>query len=143
MVLIELSSQTLTKIMVGVNMSKHDEQAYTRGVRAAGIWKRLKHTLINWDQRCIAWAKNHNVPVWVGRVPFVTAIFVSLIGLITGGFVVVCIVAFIWAIAFILQSVDLNSIDDDSKPTGPGYRYGQDGYGYYSGSDDITSEKID
>ncbi|MGR7482817.1 hypothetical protein [Klebsiella aerogenes] len=124
-------------------MSNHYEQAYTRGVRAAGIWKRLKHTVASWDQRGAAWAKNHNIPVWIGRVPLVAAILISLTGLIAGGFIVAFIVAFIWAMAFILQNVDLNSIDDDSKPTGPGYRYGQDGYGYYSGSDDITSERID
>jgi hypothetical protein len=35
----------------------------------------------------------------------------------------------------------LRSFDDDSM-TGPG-KYGKDGYGYYTGSDDITSEKLD
>lgn len=143
--LIEKPPQTLTKRMVIVNMNKQNKEAYNRGVKAAGIWKQLKNFLANWDQRCAMWARNHNAPKWVGRIPLVAAILVSLTGIIAGGFLIAFIVVFIWAIAFILQHTDIKQTieDDDSRPNGPGYRYGQDGFGYYSGSDDITSERID
>ncbi|MGR7122082.1 hypothetical protein ACU62C_22510 [Klebsiella aerogenes] len=96
-------------------MSKHDEQAYSRGVRAAGIWKRLKHTVASWDQRGTAWAKNHNIPVWIGRVPLVAAILISLTCLIAGGFIVALIVAFIWAITFILQNFEFRNAHTEDQ----------------------------
>lgn len=102
--------------MVGVNMSKRDDEAYVRGVRAAGVWKQLKHILTSWDQRCAIWAKNHNAPVWVGRFPLALAILVSLVGFITGGFVVALIVAFIWSIAFILQNIEFGNVQVDEQP---------------------------
>jgi len=144
-VLIEKSSQTLTNRMGIVNMSKQNKEAYNRGVKAAGIWRQLKKLLANCDQRCTVWARNHNAPAWVGRIPLVTAILASLTGIIAGGLFIAFIVVFIWAIAFILQHADIKKSveDEDSRPHGPGYRYGQDGFGYYSGSDDITSDRID
>ena len=132
--------------MVGVNMSKHDEQAYVRGVKVAGFWKQLKRPLASWEQRSATWAKNHNVPVWVGRIPLVMAILISLTGLIAGGFVVALIVSFIWALAFILQNMgnspnsNVYHYDNDS---GPIVRSGGEGYGLYSGSDELTSYRMD
>lgn len=105
-------------------MNKH----IPAGVRAAGIWKRLKHTVASWDQRGAAWAKNHNIPVWISRVPLVMFILFSLIGLTAGGLAVASVVAFIWAIAFMLQNIgnrapykssDLNNTDDIFTPYDP------------------------
>lgn len=133
--------------MVGVNMSKHDEQAYIRGVRAAGIWKRLKHTVASWDQRGTAWAKNHNIPVWIGRVPLVAAILISLTCLIAGGFIVAFIVAFIWGMLFIAQNTGNNLLrheNTNASTTHAQFRNGSQGYGLYSGSEDlVTSHRID
>ncbi|MGP0921409.1 hypothetical protein ACJ8PF_23325, partial [Serratia sp. CY81166] len=52
---------------------------------------------------------------------------------------------FIWAIAFILQNVDPSDENtfDDERASGPSIRHGNDGYGYYSSSDDLTSERLD
>lgn len=101
--------------MVDVNMNKHDEEAYVRGVRAASIWKQLKRILTSWDLRCAIWAKKHNAPVWVGRIPLTLAILVSLAGLIAGGLVVTLIVAFIWSIAFILQNIEFGNMQVDEQ----------------------------
>jgi hypothetical protein len=139
--LVDLSAQNLAKNMGTVNMNKSNEQAYVRGLRAAGIWKSLKRSLINWDQRCVAWAKKHKFPAGAGRVPLIAAILISLTGLVAGGIAVALIIAFIWAIVFIRQNADFSNMrvssssydtDDGSNLNDEGYRNGPEGYGYYS-----------
>lgn len=66
----------------------------------------------------------------------------TLAGLLTVGFVISACLIFLY-VSPSLQNVSSSAPDDDDSSTGPGYRYGKDGYGYYTGSDDITSEKLD
>lgn len=46
-----------------------DKRAWNRGVRLAGIWKRAKANLLNWDKKCVAWAKAHRLEGWMGHIP--------------------------------------------------------------------------
>jgi hypothetical protein len=96
--------------MGSVNMKKHNQQAYILGNRAADMWKNLKRLLVCLERRCAAWAKKHNAPVWVSRIPLIAVILISLTGLIAGGFVVALIAVFIWAIAYILQNIEFSNM---------------------------------
>lgn len=113
--------QNHTEYMGIVNMNQHNKQAYARGYKAAGIWKQLKGSLVSWDHRCVTWARNHNAPLWVGRIPLIAAVTISLASLIAGSIAVALVIVFIWAMAFILQNIKLGNIpanessDEDKK----------------------------
>jgi hypothetical protein len=125
-----------------VNMNQFNKLAYVRGLKAAEAWKHMKYMLRSWDYRCATWAKNHNAPVWVGRIPLVVVILISLAALFAGGMIVALIVIFIWAIVFILQNIGQNDSASDSNIHAPlsEYKDGPQGYGLYCGAYRIDQE---
>lgn len=111
----------------------------------ANLLKRVHRTVFSWDFRCVMWAKNRRLPAWIGHIPIFTIMLISIVGLMVGGVIIASIIIFIWSVAFIFQSIGREGVTDegDSVSTGAGYRDGQEGYGYYSGSDDVTSDRLD
>ncbi|EAT1306827.1 hypothetical protein DZB77_08250 [Salmonella enterica] len=120
-----------------------DQQAYQRGIWAAGRWSRLKDVIMRWDRFCVSKAREYRLPGWIGHVPIAIALIGSVAAILFGGLVVAGCMLFIWAIAFILQQVgqadsqenDTNYFDSntDSEPLTE-YRDGDQGYGLYCGS---------
>lgn len=122
-----------------------DQQAYQRGVWAARKWSRLKNVIMRWDRLCVSKVRENKLPAWIGHVPIVIALIASVTAILFGGLLVAGCMLFIWAIAFILQNVDLSNENtfDEERASGPSIRHGNDDYGYYSSSDDLTSERLD
>lgn len=119
--------------------------AYQRGVRMASLWKRLKVTILKWDTFFVAKARAHKLPGWIGHVPIAIAFLGSVTAALLGGLIIACCLLFIWAIAIILQNINTSNenVFDDDRGSGPSIRHGNDGYGYYTSSDDLTSERLD
>jgi hypothetical protein len=129
----------------GIMTQARDQQAYQRGIRAARKWLRLKNVIMKWDRLCVSKVREYRLPAWIGHVPIVIALIGSVTAMLFGGLLVAGSMLFIWAIAFILQNVDPSDENtfDDERASGPSIRHGNDGYGYYSSSDDLTSERLD
>lgn len=122
-----------------------NQQAYQRGIRVARMWKRLKGTILRWDTFCVSKARKHKLPGWIGHVPIAVAFLGSAAAALFGGIIISGSLLFIWAIAIILQNVNTSNenVFDDDRGSGPSIRHGNDGYGYYTSSDDLTSERLD
>ncbi|CAI2026097.1 Uncharacterised protein [Serratia quinivorans] len=122
------------------------QQAYERGARTAHLWKKFKDSVLHWDRRCTAWANKKSLPLWVGHVPVIVALLGSLTIILLGGAAITGALLFVWAIAFILQSIASQSFDDsdsNSQATSE-YRNGDQGFGLYSGPDSlVTSHRMD
>ncbi|PNO64537.1 DUF3742 family protein [Serratia marcescens] len=116
-----------------------DQQAYQRGIKAARLWKRLKGAILRWDQRCVSNARKHKLPGWIGHIPLVIAFLTALAAALLGGVAIAGCLLFIWAIAVILQHIDLSNVNlnestsEEESNTHDGYRNGPEGYGYYMG----------
>ncbi|MCG8708800.1 hypothetical protein JHU04_002024 [Brenneria sp. 4F2] len=124
--------------------------AYQRGARAASIWKRLNGNTRHWDKICVEKAQRHHLPAWLGHVPIFVLFSFLISTIVCGSLIIAACFLLIFAVACIIQNpgssqatADEAEFYDDTEKTGPGYRYGQEGHGYYSGSDDITSERLD
>lgn len=119
------------------NTTQH--HAYQRGVRMANLWKRIKGTILQWDNVCVSKARSYKLPGWAGHIPIAIALFGSLPAALLGGLAIAGSLLFIWAIAFILQNADLSnaqlteSTSDDESNLHDGYRNGPEGYGHYMG----------
>lgn len=126
---------------------QNDKQfaAIQRGIKLAGFWKKTRRRVSQWDAICVHWAKSRGLPGWLGHVPIVLAIVLSITAAILSGLLIGVVIAFVWmAIVGIFSTSNANEDDcSEAKSNGPGYRDGIDGYGYYSGSDDLTSERLD
>ncbi|MEL5565960.1 MULTISPECIES: hypothetical protein [Serratia] len=120
--------------------------AYRRGVRMASLWKRLQDTILKWDSFWLTKARNYNLPAWLGHMPVAVALLGSLTIMLVGGAIITGALLFIWAIAFILQSIASQAFDDSdsNKQATSEYRNGDQGFGLYSGPDSlITSHRMD
>ncbi|MGP0837999.1 hypothetical protein [Serratia sp. CY85251] len=117
-----------------------DQQAYQRGIKAARLWKRLKGTILRWDQLCVSKARAQKLPGWIGHGPMAIALIASVAIIVFGGIVIIGCMLLISAIAYIFQHVGQSNYDadhfdsnTDNKPLTE-YRDGDQGYGLYSGS---------
>ncbi|MEE4411932.1 MULTISPECIES: hypothetical protein [unclassified Serratia (in: enterobacteria)] len=121
-----------------------NQQAYQRGIWVARMWKRLKGTILRWDTFCVSKARKHKLPGWIGHVPIAVAFLGSAATALFGGIIIAGSLLFIWAIAIILQNINTSNENVfDDRGSGPSIRHGNDGYGYYTSSDDLTSERLD
>lgn len=121
------------------------QQTYQRGIWAARKWRRLKNVITRLDRLCVSKVQEYRLPAWIGHVPIVIALIGSVTAMLFGGLLVAGSMLFISAIAFILQNFDPSDENtfDEKRASGPSIRHGNDGYGYYSGSEDLTSERLD
>ncbi|EBH9578867.1 hypothetical protein ER596_23715 [Salmonella enterica subsp. enterica serovar Havana] len=89
----------------GAMSHSQDKRAWNRGVRLAGIWKRVTANLLKWDKKCVVWAKAHRLKSWMGHIPLLLTIICSLAALIAGGLIVSGSAVLLWSlIALVTQS---------------------------------------
>ncbi|WP_407862280.1 hypothetical protein [Escherichia coli] len=113
-------------------MKTTNKAAYLRGQRFAIQWKRLVKTLRRWDNFWVHAARKRHLPAWTGRLPLaigLTGIAVCALFSIT---VVLGCLAFIWAVAYILQHANYTNVNGVQLRNGVQRRYGPQGYGYYT-----------
>ncbi|HDG1673086.1 TPA: hypothetical protein PFE07_002542 [Kluyvera cryocrescens] len=84
-------------------MEQH-QQAWQRGVRMANYWIKLRSSAFYFDACCMAKAKKSSLPNWVGHIPLIIMIFLSLICVIVGGIALASCTVFLWALALIVQN---------------------------------------
>ncbi|EFE96284.1 hypothetical protein [Serratia odorifera] len=124
------------------NTTQH--HAYQRGVRMANLWKRIKGTILHWDNVCVSKARSHKLPGWVGRIPIAIALLGSLTAALLGGLAIAGCLLFIWAIAFILQQFNQPTapeyVDPVNNESLTEYRDGDQGFGLYCGAYRIDLE---
>ncbi|MDR8492147.1 hypothetical protein OSC18_21905 [Serratia nevei] len=87
-----------------------DQQAYQRGIKAARLWKRLKGTILRWDQRCVSNARKHKLPGWVGHIPMGMFAVIMLTAFVFGGM-------FIATSAVLLGAVILLAFPSKAQPS--------------------------
>ncbi|ELH6542719.1 hypothetical protein Q9K76_004688 [Escherichia coli] len=128
-------------------MKTTNKAAYLRGQRFAIQWKQLVRTLRQWDNFWVHAARKRHLPAWTGRLPLaigLTGIAVCALFSIT---VVLGCLAFIWAVAYILQHANGkvgNSSEykrDSQYVSGVQLRNGNQGYGYYYGFIRVDDEQ--
>jgi len=127
-----------------------NNKSFKRGVQAASGYKKLTKTAQILQDTSERWASRHGLPSFVGRlpVPILIALLITILlfsGLLIGG-VILLIAAFV----YMLTNITINPSDEDygsrdSSYGGHEYRDGPEGFGLYSGPDDInvTSGRVD
>jgi Flp pilus assembly protein TadB len=120
-------------------MSKIREQhAYQRGIKAARLWRRLKGTILRWDQYCVTNARKHKLPGWIGHIPMGMLAVIMLVALVFGGIVIASVTIIIMALLLIILSI-LEPRDEIKENTTFEYKiYGDLGSGWYSGKTKIS-----
>jgi len=115
-----------------------EKRAWNRGVRFAGIWKRARTTLLNWDKRCVSWAATPRLPSWCGHIPMIP---------------IACFVILTFGSLFLISAVlsphRKHLSESENAPCGnfmgeqPGYgkyRDGQHGWGWYDAAGRMVNE---
>ncbi|HEI8505936.1 TPA: hypothetical protein SLF17_003111 [Serratia marcescens] len=115
-----------------------DQQAYQRGIKAARLWKRLKGTILRWDQRCVSNARKHKLPGWIGHIPMGMLAVIMLTALVFGGMVIASVTTIIMAFLLITFSIFEPSDEINEKTTFEYKIYGDLGSGWYSGKTKIS-----
>jgi len=119
--------------------------AYTRGTKAASVWKRLSRVYYDSDNRFATWADRKNIPASIGKsaVPFSVLILLTLA--IVAGFAIGTVIIIVAAFVYMVRHIQLSALDaldttssNISCAAGGQFRSGNDGDGFYSGPDDIT-----
>ena len=77
---------------------QNDKQfaAVQRGIKLAGLWKKTRRRVSQWDAICVHWAKSRGVPGWLGHVPIVLAMVISITAAVLGGLLISVLIAFVW-----------------------------------------------
>jgi hypothetical protein len=121
--------------------------AVQRGIKLAGFWKKTRRLISKWDRICVHWAKSRGLPGWLGHVPIVLAIMLSVVTALLGGLLIGLVIAFVWMAIVGLQSTEDDYVKDEclkNRSTSSEYRNGNQGYGLYSGPEDlVTSYRMD
>ncbi len=82
-----------------------EKRAWNRGVRLAEIWKRAKANLLNWDKKCVVWAKAHRLGGWMGHIPACLLCVGSLALLIlSSGFILKAVVIFLFLMCLLFPA---------------------------------------
>ncbi|MBA0216582.1 hypothetical protein H0248_04250 [Pectobacterium brasiliense] len=91
-------------------------QAYQRGLKAAGIWKGTKNRLKQCDAVCVAWATQNHLPKLVGHIPVTAFLTLSIAAILFGGFIIGGMFLLLWAVFLISPKkglTDRNAHDDE------------------------------
>lgn len=122
--------------------------AFKRGVIAAELWLKLTKNARVANGVCIAWVLRQGLPSFIGYlpVPLASIAIMStaiLCGLFIGAVVILCGI-FIYML-FKIAVGEVEDSDDADEPSGHQYRDGNDGFGMYSGPQNVTvtSSRID
>jgi hypothetical protein len=77
-------------------LDKGKNAAIQRGVHAARHWKRTRNCVKKWDATCVGWTKSHRFPGWLGHVPIVLVLLLSVASILLGGLLIGLVVGLIW-----------------------------------------------
>lgn len=83
-------------------------QAYQRGLKAAGIWKGTKSRLKRWDAACVTWATKHSLPELLGHIPVAAGIVLFVSGVLLGGAFLSPVLLFAAGLASVLSKGSVN-----------------------------------
>lgn len=77
---------------------QNDKQfaAVQRGIKLAGLWKKTRRRVSQWDAICVHWAKSRGLPGWLGHVPIVLVLLLSVASILLGGLLIGLVVGLIW-----------------------------------------------
>ncbi len=122
-----------------------NQQAWQRGVRMANLWKKFKASALNFDNRCVTWARLKKLPTWVGHLPTILACMLLFTSIVMGSALIAFSLAFVFGLAFIIEQVRHNACIENEGYEGSGsplseYRDGDQGFGLYCGSYRIDEE---
>ncbi|WP_367165970.1 DUF3742 family protein [Kosakonia cowanii] len=124
------------------------DSAFKRGAHAAGLWRKLSKSARAANSACVEWAIRRGLPAFVGRLPVpITGIAILAIALVSGFFIgAVLLLGAIFL--YILSNLAVTSVMDcevTEEQNGHQYRDGNDGFGIYSGPQNVTvtSSRID
>ncbi|RAT17399.1 hypothetical protein AU490_13765 [Lonsdalea populi] len=118
------------------------QHAYQRGARVARLWKKVKGSVLHWDERCVTWANKKHLPTWIGHAPIIIFIAFFISTIVFGGLIIAVCFLFIFAVACITQNPSQSQTvadETETKDCGSCYRNGNQGYGLYSGPEDLVS----
>lgn len=79
-------------------MEQH-QQAWQRGYWLARFWNKIKKQYSRHNRQCVSWAVSHNMPKWIGHVPMLGLLMLSMITLTFGSFVILSSVLILWSLA--------------------------------------------
>ncbi|HEI8504900.1 TPA: hypothetical protein SLF17_002045 [Serratia marcescens] len=96
------------------------QQAYQRGIWAARKWTRLKDTMMRWDRHCVAKARKHRLPGWIGHIPIVVFTINMLAIFAFGGMFIVASAVLVGAIILLafpskMQFSSFQQSDDNDE----------------------------
>ncbi|CAX53320.1 MULTISPECIES: hypothetical protein [Enterobacterales] len=122
--------------------------AYKRGAIAAELWLKLTRSARVANEVCVSWVLRQGLPGFIGYLPVPLASIAILsiailCGLFIGTVVILCGI-FIYMLCNIAVG-GVEDSDDTDEPSGHQYRDGNDGFGMYSGPQNVTvtSSRID
>lgn len=125
-----------------------ENSAFKRGKHAARFWLKISKGIKAANSACMLWTKRRGWPTFLGRLPVPIAVFALLAFVAVGGLFIGT--AFLIGAIFIymvsnLAVTDANDSDVTEEQSGHQYRDGNDGYGMYSGPQNVTvtSARID
>jgi hypothetical protein len=128
-----------------------ESSASKMGATTAVLWLRILKSVRAANSACTAWTSRQGLPAFIGRLPVPLACFAILTVSLICGFLIGSIVILFSIFIYMLCNFADNNVDDsdDSDDTdelsGHQYREGNDGYGMYSGPQNVTvtSSRID
>ena len=82
-----------------------NQQAWQRGVRMASLWKKLKASVLLFDNRCVAWARLKKLPTWVGHLPTILACMLLFACIVMGSALIVFSLALLFSLALIIGQI--------------------------------------
>jgi len=124
------------------------QHAYQRGVRMANLWKRLKGTILKWDNICVSKARSLKLPGWTGHIPIIMLVVVIMFAVVFGGMLIASTAVLLGGV--ILAGSIFSSkekITDSSMHTNSSYKSpteyradGEFGPGWYAGNYKVSDD---
>jgi hypothetical protein len=112
-------------------LDKGKNAAIQRGVNAARHWKRTRNCVKKWDATCVGWTKSHRFPGWLGHVPIVLVLLLSVASILLGSLLIGLVVAFVWMAIVGFSSIPERDEDrsiSSAKFKSSGYLYDPEPY---------------
>ncbi|MGP1066831.1 hypothetical protein ACJ8LR_24000 [Serratia sp. CY56810] len=122
--------------------------AYQRGVSMASLWKRLKGTILKWDAICVAKARSHKLPCWVGHIPMSMLVVAMMSAVVFGGIIIASSAVLLGGLILAgsifssKEKITDSSVHTDSTYKSPTeYRAdGEFGPGWYAGNYKVSDD---
>lgn len=122
--------------------------AFNRGVRMAKLCKKLTTSASFLNTACLRWTDKRGLHAVMGRLPVPIAVFAILTVVIVSGLFIGTALLIGTAFIYMLSNLVITRAEDNDaaeEQSGHQYREGDDGFGIYSGPQNVnvTSSRID